>query len=322
MSHSSDKPRTKILVVDDSAPIRLWVKRQLETKFDVYEADCSERAEVMLKDHEIDLVLLDNLLPDTTGIQFCSKVREHRSTAELPIIMISGAADQALIEEAFLAGTNDYIRKPLNAPEFQARVGLALDLKKKSDQIRDAMAELKAQSSIDPLTGVGNRFTFQSTGLREISKSRRSSKPVSLLILDIDYFKIINDRHGHLVGDEVLINFCQLLHRRKRSYDVLCRYGGDEFVMLLPTTTSQQAWTVADRVVAEVNQHSFHTKKGELSISASIGVATCTPGSIDYKSDLEELDGLLAAADQALYRAKGEGRNRVVVAEMESEGVT
>ncbi len=311
-----------LLIVDDSKPVRCWIREQLEAQFKILEADCLEGGRKLLEENSVDLFILDNMLPDGKGVEWLARLREEPEFAGLPVIMVSGTTDDSVITKAIEAGATDFIRKPLNAFELHARVALTMRCRRADQHVNGLIKELEERTERDPLTDALNRFGFQRHAVKEIAKARRSRTPVSLMILDIDGFKQVNDTHGHPAGDEILVGFTNLLSENLRKYDLVCRHGGDEFVLVLPHTSERQAEAVAEKLLHAMRAQPQPTQKGAILITTSIGIVTFAERGEEVQwDDGGTLDHLLETADRALYLAKKQGRNCAVSEHLETGGV-
>ena len=335
-----------ILVVDDSEDVRLLIKTFLNSAGykDILLADSALEALALLdipceglklapskkKNLDVDIILLDVVMPEMDGIEFCRIVKASEQHKDIPVVMTTAIDEVKLLEVAFDSGAIDYLSKPLNKIELLARVRSILKLKKETDQRKarelelvelnralfSANERLKELSSLDGLTGISNRRGFDERLEEEWNRGRRSVTPLSLILLDIDFFKFYNDTYGHLAGDECLISvansFKKTLHR---PADSLARYGGEEFAVILPETNEEGALKIAEdlRKAAESMGLQHETSKVADHVTVSLGSATMIPSEGSAPSDL------IDAADKALYRAKEEGRNRVKAALQQEE---
>lgn len=323
-----------ILIVDDSAVSRNFLTDMLnEAGFaDIIQAGSMEEVFTIFCGEEksictlVDLVLLDIHLPGKNGIEGCRELKQIRQFQDVPVIIISGLDQLDNLESAFAAGAIDYLTKPPNRLELKVRVSSALKLKGEIDRrkvrerellemtarLEEVNRELRYRSTRDGLTGVANRYAGDDFLSREWLRAIREQKDFSVIMLDIDCFKLYNDTHGHLEGDECLKKVaCALQQGIHRPADLLVRYGGEEFMALLPDTGREGALIVASAMKAKVAamqlQHGSSTVSPHVTVS--IGIATVSPGE-NMPAEL-----LIAAADLALYRAKREGRNRICIAE-------
>jgi diguanylate cyclase (GGDEF)-like protein len=260
----------------------------------------------LLKTQQPDLILLDLMMPGMDGLEVCRILKSSPNYQEIPIIFLTASSESKHLVEAFSAGAVDYITKPFNVPELLARVKTHLELKYAKDQLKQALTELERQALTDPLTQVPNRRHLYQIAEREIARTRRYNYPFSSLIIDIDCFKQVNDNYGHLSGDEVLCSVAAMIKNSLRREDFFARFGGEEFVVLLPGTDTNSALCVANRIRYLIATSHLVVQAQSIPITVSIGIATF--GFADHN-----LDGLLERADEALLTAKNQGRNRCVV---------
>lgn len=293
-----------ILVVDDS-PTNIQILHEIlhpdyRVLFATSGADALEVAAESLPD----LILLDVMMPEMDGFEVCRRLKEDPRTRRLPVLFVTAMSDQEDEARGLELGAIDYLRKPLNRAVVRARVNNHLELKKYQDFLRNL-------ALLDGLTGIANRRNFDQTLEREWKRAIRTAQPISLLMLDVDFFKLYNDNYGHAQGDECLRRLAASLGQvTTRPADLVARYGGEEFVCLLPETGGKGALTVAERLRQEIAglkiPHAYSAVAQHVTVS--IGAATITPNPTDQQ------EKLAAAADQALYRAKKGGRNRVEAA--------
>jgi diguanylate cyclase (GGDEF)-like protein len=242
-----------------------------------------------------DLVLLDVDMPEPNGFEVCRRLRLIESLGNTPIIFLTSASSTEEKIRGLELGAVDYITKPFDPAELRARVRAALRLKFMIDL-------LAKKAQIDALTGLWNRRHFDNRLEGELSLSRRSGRPLAILMLDVDHFKSINDRFGHPMGDEVLRRIGLFLVEAVRQEDVVCRYGGEEFAIVIPNG-SEGSVDLAERLRTGIEKLHFTCNGQPLTVTVSIGLAA---------SDQPD-EALLEQADAALYRAKQSGRNRVAV---------
>ncbi|MEH6343770.1 MAG: diguanylate cyclase [Bermanella sp.] len=249
---------------------------------------------------EIDLILLDVMMPIMSGLEVLAQLKGSPQTMNIPVILVTANADEQNVAEGLDMGAFDYIIKPYSLLVLLARVRTALREKERQDL-------LERWATTDPLTELLNRRHFYELSDRELDRSQRLKSPLSFVMLDIDFFKKVNDQFGHLVGDTVLIILAKLLKEHLRSVDLCCRYGGEEFVICLPDTNREGARDVAERIRIAVSQESIlASEDSELFISVSLGVATGLEN--------EKVEAILKRADVALYKAKDAGRNQTQIA--------
>lgn len=253
-----------------------------------------------------DCVILSADLKDFDPLRVCSQIRSLNRTRFLPIILSSDIENDEFISRALELGVNDYVVRPVDRNEFVARLRTQVRRKHYHDGLRSNVAESIELAVTDGLTGLHNRRYLDTHLQTLVERARSRGRELSLLITDIDKFKAINDTHGHDAGDDVLREFARRLRQNVRGMDLACRYGGEEFVIVMPDTSAQLAVEVAERVRESVEEMAFKAGDKELKVTTSVGVATLNRSSDD------DMKALLKHADNALYRAKENGRNKVV----------
>jgi len=273
---------------------------------------------------EIDLILMDIIMPDVDGIEACRNVKKREWLADVPVIMVTATTEKDNLQLAFSAGAMDFIKKPLDRVELLARVRSALRLKHETArrkaretellevtrQLQAANEMLQNLSFLDGLTGIANRRHFDQELLQESRGAKREKTPLSLIMLDIDYFKAFNDTYGHLKGDDCLKTVASTLKKTlKRPGDFPARYGGEEFAVVLPNTDDVGAAIIAEELRANIERAGIAHINSLCAeyVTVSLGVVT------RFSEQAETPDDLILAADWALYRSKHEGRNRVSV---------
>jgi diguanylate cyclase (GGDEF)-like protein len=300
-----------VLIIDDSDAVRERIIKTLES-FDLfsryYEAEDGLEGFKKLLSSPVDIILCDLEMPRIDGFKFLSMMKSRPELQDTPVIMLTGRDDRDLKIKGLEQGASDYITKPFDVEELVARVRVHLKIKNLQDDLKRTNELLLELSNTDHLTGLFNRrYLMESLG-KEVQRSLRKGGNLSLIILDIDHFKQVNDQYGHLQGDLVLQKVALLLQKELRAYDTAARYGGEEFVAVLPDASLEDAVFVANRVRASVYANRFNGTLSQLSLTASLGVAMFS------KSDCETVDCFIKQADDALYRAKAGGRNRVEAA--------
>jgi two-component system, cell cycle response regulator len=293
-------PTKVVLVIDDSEPMRRLVTHYLRRDdFKVVEAATGQEGINLARQELPDVILLDVNLPDIDGFEMCRRLKSDGVTMLIPIIFITGqtATDEKV--KGLDLGAHDYMTKPFHPVELRARVRSAFRFKHLLDL-------LDRKARIDPLTGLYNRLFFQEQLKEEIGRAKRLERDFSLVMLDIDHFKRINDTHGHPFGDQVLVKVADSLS--ERSPAVIARVGGEEFAALLRDTTVEGAATWADSSRTAVAGLAFAHYNQSVQVTCSFGVASLA----QYPES--EAGLLIEAADQALYTAKHSGRNQVSVA--------
>ena len=299
---------TSVLVIDDSAVIREQVVRTLKgvALFEhYYEAKDGLEGFKTLIESKADLVICDVDMPRMDGFKFLQLVESRPELLGVPIIMLTGMMDFDSKIKGLEQGASDYLTKPFDAGELVARVKVQLKIKSLQDELKKANELLKRLTNIDHLTNLFNRRYLAEILEGEFLRTRRNKEELSLVILDIDYFKKVNDTYGHQNGDVVLAAVAGLAQRQLRAYDSAARYGGEEFVLVIPGTSLAGAIQVAERLRQAVLEFSFPAPMEDLTVTISLGVATYPSAAVD------SVDSLFRQADEALYRAKQNGRNRV-----------
>ena len=260
-----------------------------------------------------DLVLLDRILPDMDGNEVCKWLKHNQETRGIPIIMISARDSTTDKVQGLDSGADDYLSKPYEEMELNARVNAALrikllqdELRKKNEELKGMLTQVETLSNVDPLTGLLNRRRFDAILQPEISRAMRYNTPLSCMMIDVDHFKAVNDTHGHAIGDEVIKDVAGIIKGSIRDIDTACRWGGEEFIVLTPMTPLDKASLLAQRVLKAVSDHAFAGVHG-VKLTLSIGIADMSGPGIDSGTKL------IQAADIALLRAKKNGRNRIEV---------
>lgn len=309
------EPPPKILVVDDHEDNVELVCQTLEDySYGTLRANDGHSAIDIAIAERPDLVVLDVMMPGLDGIGTCRLLMADERTRDIPVIFVSAKGEVADLREGLEAGAHDYIRKPFLSDELIARVQAALRFKRKHDELKAARRELEAKNRelarmaiIDGLTQLYNHTHLLKRLESEFIRTSRYGKELSFLMIDIDFFKRVNDRYGHRTGDQMLRELADLLRASVRQVDVVGRYGGEEFAAVLPETDHESAKALAERLRVAVEAHPFELgEEGEpLLVTISIGVATF-PG-----KRVRRLEDLVEEADRRLYEAKAAGRNLV-----------
>jgi diguanylate cyclase (GGDEF)-like protein len=292
-----------ILVIDDDASIHRAVERRLDGVVDqVLKADSPTKGLQFAIQEKPDVILLDVNMPQIDGFKVCRHLQEHPTTHDIPILFLTADQNPGNLAKALDAGASDYISKPFNAIELEARVRVALRTKRMIDLLQE-------RARIDAVTGLNNRAAMDDALVAAASAYKRTGHPVSLLMIDLDHFKKINDSYGHGVGDDVIRKVGAAIRASCRPYDVACRFGGDEFGVILAQSDIACAEQVSERILDEINKIKIRAGGDEIDVTCSGGLASAA----EMPSGFEPAD-LLKAADEALYSAKSEGRNRLAVA--------
>lgn len=301
-----DTPTTA-LVLDDNRNTRRKIVSDLEESGlfnQIFEAadglDGLHKVSIMLPD----LILCDVEMPRLDGLKFLAAIRAKPETEHIPVLMLTSSSDRGVKLKGFTDGAHDFIHIPYDPQELAARAKLHLNTKLREEILRKKNHELELLSNKDTLTGAFNRRYLNHILSVELLRAARTNGLISVLMLDIDHFKQINDTFGHQAGDHVLKRMTEEITASLRDYDLFFRYGGEEFVAMLPDTSLREARNVAQRICQRVHSLSFSDALANLRVTISIGVAAF-PG-----MDVGTAEELLDYADQALYRAKTNGRDQ------------
>jgi two-component system cell cycle response regulator len=288
-----------VLVVEDHEDIRELLRLQLTFDgLEVLECATGEEALELVQMHAVDAVLLDAELPGISGYDVLAQL----AGSAIPVVVISGRTTSDDVVEAFRLGAHDHIAKPFRGKELRARVTAAVELKRRHDALRHENLILGSESRSDTLTGLANRRKLEADLQILSSSARRHDHPFSVALVDVDHFKAVNDTYGHGAGDQALRTIAERLEAALRVEDVAGRWGGEEFLVLLPYTDLEGAHVVGERLRHRVGGDPILLDDGSLlRVSISIGIADGT-----------DVGDLLSRADAALYRAKAAGRNLVL----------
>jgi diguanylate cyclase (GGDEF)-like protein len=298
----------RILVIDDSKLI-LHVAKTILSK-QGHQVLLAEDGNIGLRtaatEHP-DLILLDLILPGMDGYEVCQRIKKGDATSEIPVIMLTSKSEAADKVRGLEMGASDYVTKPFDEGELMARVNIHLHIRELHESLKEKNRQLKEMANRDGLTGLYNHRYFKETILNDFQRAVRYHESLSCVMFDIDHFKKFNDNYGHQAGDMVLRTLGSLIDNLVRGSDLPARYGGEEFVLLMYHTAPKEALMVAERLRKAVEQHKFQADDLVLTVNISVGVASFPhPEIADAKT-------LIECADKALYRAKEEGRNRVIV---------
>jgi len=298
----------KALVADDSPISRRMLEAALTKEgFDVLPAvDGAEALRVLDQEDCPRLVILDWIMPQVDGLQVCRQIRQKPREPYIYLILVTAKGEQKEIIEGLESGADDYMTKPFDINELRARVRSGKRILELEEQLVSARELLRIQATHDSLTGLLNRGAVLVVLEREIARAARQGSPVAVISMDVDHFKQINDTYGHQTGDAVLKEVAQRMQVSLRAYDAIGRFGGEEFLVVLPGCDAAVATKVAERILHRVSAESVSSSSGPISVTISLGVASTAPEPMPSSQ-------LLRAADEALYAAKRNGRNRVEV---------
>jgi diguanylate cyclase (GGDEF)-like protein len=300
----------KILIADDESMSRRMLQALLEKwGYEVISAEDGDSAWAKLRAPDAPrMALLDWMMPGQNGVDVCRALRRERPEPYTYILLLTARDAKDGVVEGLESGADDYLTKPFNPQELKARIRVGLRLLQLEDNLVQAREAMRFKATHDPLTGVWNRGAILETLEKEIWRARREGVSLGVLIADLDHFKSVNDTHGHPVGDTVLREVTRRMSTSVRPYDAVGRYGGEEFLVLLPGCNDSEVRAKAERLRAAVSTEPIATAAADLKITMSVGgVATG-----DWPQD--NPNQILQMADAALYRAKKEGRDRTVMA--------
>jgi two-component system, cell cycle response regulator len=297
----------RILIVDDRANSYERIAGVLADVHSVEVEPVPAESLFRVAEADYELVIVSLALENFDGLRLCSQIRSLERTRHVPILVVADPDSGPRLARGLEIGVNDYLIRPVDKNELLARARTQIKKKRYAERLRDNVQMSIEAAITDALTGLHNRRYMEThlNGLVEQAASR--GKPIAVLVLDIDFFKAINDTHGHDAGDDVLREFALRIRKSIRNIDLACRYGGEEFVIVMPETDMAVATTVAERLRRRIVSEPFPVAKGtkSLEVTLSIGI-----GALNGAGD--NAAAMLKRADQALYRAKRDGRNRVV----------
>lgn len=307
----------KILIADDDAVSRTMLKSALvHWGYDVVTAENGAQAwEILAEADAPPMAILDWVMPQMTGPEVCRRVRETHREPYTYILLLTSKNTKDETVEGLEAGADDYVVKPFDRHELQVRLRAGKRIIDLQFDLLRAREELRERANKDLLTMLPNRSAISAALEQELARCHRDRRTVGVILLDVDYFKKINDTHGHFAGDAVLRETAARLRANMRPYDQVGRYGGEEFLVVLPNCDLDQASHQAERMRAKLHSASMMVDGAEIQVSASFGV-TVSDGS------QRNPDVFVRVADEALYRAKAGGRNCVVSLSLQESAVT
>jgi two-component system, cell cycle response regulator len=300
----------RILIADDESVSRRMLQALLvKWGYEVIAAEDGDGAWRHLQAAEAPrMALLDWMMPGQNGVDVCRALRKLRPDPYTYILLLTAKDAKESVVEGLESGADDYLTKPFNPQELKARIRVGQRLLDLEDKLVHAREAMRFKAMHDTLTGVWNRGTILEALDREVWRARREGTSLGILMVDLDHFKSVNDTYGHLAGDAVLREVTRRMQTDVRPYDAVWRYGGEEFLVLLPGCSSAETEQKAERLRNSVLQSAVTTSAGELNVTASIGAVATG----DWPQDAP--NQFLQMADLALYRTKEEGRNRTVIA--------
>ncbi len=301
-----DDATPRILLVDENQRSADKVATMLRGFAEVEIANDPNAAIFRAVEEAFECVLISTSMASQDPLRLCSQLRTLDRTRFLPIVLLAGEGEEERLIRGLELGINDYLVRPIDRQELIARLRTQVRRKRYNDHLRQSLSQTLEMAVTDGLTGLHNRRYLDTHLSTLFERAANRHRPLSLMITDIDRFKSINDRYGHDVGDEVLREFAARLRGNVRGIDLACRYGGEEFVVVMPDTEASVAAMVAERIRQQIAQTPFVVPSGEkLKVTVSVGLTGLRPGTDSVKA-------LLKRADAALYEAKNAGRNRVV----------
>ena len=295
--------KTKILIVDDS-DINRYVLESMLTNFEVLEASNDAEMYDILNVHNVDLILLDVMMPKKNGHEIAIELSETTKYCDIPIIFVSAKDTAEDILQGFESGGFDYVTKPVDEIILKARINSVLKHSKKEQT-------LEKQAITDPLTGIYNRRYFFERARQDWDLVIRHSRLMTVCMIDIDHFKNVNDQYGHDIGDFILVEISKLLHENLRLSDLLARYGGEEFIIMFSGYTKEEAFLACMRIRQSINQHVFEMNGQRIKLTLTYGLADMSDLKGKGALNSQSLDTLIKIADQRLYHGKQSGRNMI-----------
>jgi two-component system, cell cycle response regulator len=304
------KPKKRVLIAEDDPVSRHLLKSFLvKWGYDVLVETNGMAALRMLEgDETLRLAILDWMMPGLEGVEICRRIREHKNRPYVYVLLLTARSEKRDLLRGLELGADDYLTKPFDSEELRARLLVGERILKLQDQLIASREELRFRATHDELTGISNRAAIMEELGSELSRQVREHRSFGIILVDIDHFKNVNDTYGHLCGDEVLQAVTRRMKECIRPYDAIGRYGGEEFLILASNTDAAGTLALAERIRSVVESNPVPTQAGEVSVTASLGVAI----SVDARNADPQM--LLRRADKALYRAKDQGRNRCELA--------
>jgi len=299
----------KVLIAEDDATSRRVLEVVLRKwGYEVLSVGDGDAAwEALRREAPPRLAILDWMMPGLDGVEVCRRVRAHDSEKLTYIILLTALGRQEDVVAGLEAGADDYVTKPFEKDELQARIKVGQRLIKFHDQIVSLKEALRVQAMHDALTGILNRRAIMEHLEAELARAQREGKPLTVVMIDLDHFKRVNDTYGHTTGDEVLRECARRIRHALRAYDAVGRYGGEEFLAIIPAAAGPAAKGMCERIRSAISASGMHLGQGGLQTTASLGAVTVRPGM--------SMEDAISAADAALYEAKAAGRDRVAYAD-------
>lgn len=314
-STTGDSPG-RVLVAEDDTMFRRILQKWLENwGYQVIIAEDGGKAwSILQQERPPELLVLDWMMPEIEGVELCRRIRQQQRRPYQYILLVTGKDDKEDLIKGLEAGADDYLIKPFEQNELRAHLLVAKRILKLQQDLINAREELRSQAMHDGLTGIWNRGAVLDQLSRELDRSTRAHTTTGVLMLDLDHFKKVNDTYGHLTGDIVLREVAKRITESVRFYDTVGRYGGEEFVVVLPNCGKAEIEQLAERIRFAIASVLIPTVDMEIAVTVSIGASVAA-------AELRWTNDILAAADKALYQAKEAGRNRVCFKELECKAM-
>ena len=310
MASSSDT----VLIAEDDPVFRRILQSCLQSwNYKVRACDNGLDAwNLLQQEHAPQMAILDWMMPGMDGIEMCRRIRSLQQDPYRYILLLTAKDDKHDVVQGLEAGADDYLTKPFNVDELHARVRVGKRILELQKELIQARESLRFEALHDHLTGLWNRGAVLNLLQREEQRRQRSGEALGVIMVDVDHFKSINDSYGHLVGDIVLTEVAKRLTASVRGYDSVGRYGGEEFLIIVPGCDPQGLIISAERLRGVIAESPINCTSGPIPVTISVGLVSVGPGNL---KPIEYI-ALVQAADSALYRAKAKGRNRVEIAEL------
>jgi len=298
----------KILIADDSEITRLMLYHKLsEWGYEIEIANDGEEAwEILCQENPPTLAIIDWMMPNMDGITLCKKIRENIKEPYIYMIILTMRNKKNDLIESMEAGADDFVSKPFDADVLKVRLRAGIRILDLHNALISAREELRIQATYDQLTGLFNRRAIMDMFNREISRASRETSPIGVLMVDVDHFKKINDNYGHPAGDIVLKEAANRMKDSVRTYDSVGRFGGEEFLVILPKCGMNEVMIVAERLKKSISNQNFDLNNESIKVTISIGATNIIPDSIKIDQDF-----IIQLVDTALYKAKKNGRDRI-----------
>ena len=306
--------RDTVLIAEDDPVFRRILQSCLQSwNYQVRACDNGLDAwNVLQQEHAPQMAILDWMMPGMDGIEMCRRIRGLQLDPYRYVLLLTAKDDKHDVVQGLEAGADDYLTKPFNVDELHARVRAGKRILELQKELIQARESLRFEALHDHLTGLWNRGAVLNLLQREEQRRQRSGDALGVIMVDVDHFKAINDSHGHLVGDVVLTEVAKRLTASVRGYDSVGRYGGEEFLIIVPGCNPQGLIISAERLRGVIAETPINSASGQIPVTISVGLVSVGPGNL---KPVEHI-ALVQAADSALYRAKAKGRNRVEIAEL------